>query len=196
MDFKLLEPRNLFVIHERLMQSPLDIPIPGDLPISPQLNKLVRVVYQVTAEALNITFMGTPLGRQPGWYEYVLEGILPGRQIRSTPGPVNSLTLVFAGFYNLANLPFLPGSPSVVIRRPETLFLGKWYRTMGSDPIPLVQLYGNPMINFSSAGGTGVLEALAFYNGDRGELRDVGAAHQAVLLQQLRSNPLLTGVTF
>jgi hypothetical protein len=121
---------------------------------------------------------------------------LPGRQIRSTPSAENSLNLVFAGFYNLENFPFWPGSPSLVIRRPETLFLAKWYRTIGQDPIPLVQLYGNPMINFSTPGGTGDPTALAFYNGDRGELRDVGAAHQAVLLQQLRSNPLLTGVTF
>jgi hypothetical protein len=199
MDLKSLEPRDVFVIHERLKQSPLSVPVPGNLPIEPQLNKLVREVYQIKAEIGDLTFDGKPLDHQPGWYEVLLEAIKPGKQFRGTPTGVNHIFAVYAGYFNLVNLPFLPGSPSFsgrLLAPPFGLFTGKWYSVYGTDPIPKVQLYANVKVAFTSVGGTGDPAALAFYNGYSGELRDIGVAHRSALFKELRSNPLLNHVTF
>jgi hypothetical protein len=118
-------------------------------------------------------FEGQPISGMPSTWQYIQEFVRPGRQITTHPTGERDFVLAYAGFKNIVQpLPrvgnLLPESwtRSYDIGTPPSPFV------FGSDPIPCVELYGNPRADFIMPGGEPPATAVGIYHqtGNRLEL--------------------------
>ena len=138
--------------------------------VGPTLHQVVRRVLQ-TCDEQDTFFKGKRLSGMPSPWQYLQHYLLPGTQITTRPTGQKRFVLVYAGFKNL-----LTPLPKIRDKLPESLTKEYDLGTpptpfaYGSDPIPRVQLYGNPNADFVMLGGKRPAVAVGIYSQTRNEL--------------------------
>jgi hypothetical protein len=158
-------PQPNYVIVEQIYQKRGLPSVPGTgSVIGPSLYQVVRRVLQVCDEQ-DVFFEGQRLSGMPSTWQYLQELLLPGKQITTRPTGQREFTLAYFGFKNIIQpLPQVGGLlPEAWTRRynlgtPPSPFI------FGHDPIPQIQLYGNPRAEFVMPGGQPPPTAVAIYH--------------------------------
>lgn len=178
-DPQVWEGTPFFLIKEQISSATLPIPsLGGKIPgIKPGMKKLQRMVWQRHAAA-DVHFMGKPLGRHVGLYEWALEQILPGRQITTKRTGKTNFVVRYYGYLNIATSP-------IEIMGKKKWEMG-WINVLGADPIKDVRLYGNTEIDFISHGGDDDPFAIVQYDGRTKKLTPIDPRNVADTLKKLR----------
>ena len=121
--------------------------------IGPALYQVFRRVLQV-CDVQDIFFDGNRLSGMPTTWQYLQHYLLPGTQITTRPTGQKQFFVAYAGFKNLLTpLPRIGGLLPESWTREYDLGTPPSPFVYGSDPIPRVQLYGNPNAQFVMFGG-------------------------------------------
>jgi len=132
--------------------------------IGPSMNQVFRRIMQI-CDVQDLYFDGTKLPGMPSTWQYIQEFIKPGKQITTRATGVKQFMLAYAGFKNmLTPLPkmgnLIPSSltKEYDLGTPITPFV------YGTDPIPSIQLYSNPRVQFVMQGGKPPPIAIGIYH--------------------------------
>ncbi|MBI3897493.1 MAG: hypothetical protein HY308_04250, partial [Gammaproteobacteria bacterium] len=131
--------------------------------ISPSHNQVFRKVMQV-CDYVDTYFEDQLVHGEPSVWQMIQEAVLPGTRLTARPTGEKGLSVPYMGFRN-----FIQPLPQLSDKLPKALT--KEYKfdpptpyTFGVDPIPSIQLYGNPNVElFYMVGGKSPATAAAVY---------------------------------
>lgn len=175
MDITICKLKPTFIVIEQV-HSKAGMPALGNT-IGPSLQQVFRRVVQV-CNVQDTYFRGQRLNAAPNIWQYVQEYLFPGQQITTQATDEKRFVLVYAGFKNI--LQPLPWTEKYNLGPPPIKVFA-----YGVDPIPNVQLYGNPGVEFVSTAGTEAPTAVAVYHQDRSALESPSARERDAVLSRL-----------
>lgn len=183
------KPQPTYVIIEQI-HSKAGLPSAAGGIIGPGLCQLYRRVIQV-CDVQDIFFDGKNILGTPSTWQYIQEFLQPGKHITTHPTGEKQFTKVYAGFKNL-----LTPLPKI-----GNLFPESWTKqydlgtppspfSYGRDPIPNIELYGNPRAEFVMIGGAPPPVAVGVYNQTRNQITNpTGSDRQRILNRLLQPKP-------
>jgi hypothetical protein len=180
---KLCTPQPTYVIVEQI-HSKGGIPQFGNT-VGPSMLQLYRRVIQ-TCDEQDMFFKGKRINGMPSTWQYIQEFLKPGKQITTRPTGVKEFVLAYAGFKNLLTpLPKIGGLVPASWTKEYDLGTPPVAFVYGTDPIPQVQLYGNPQAQFVMSGGKAPPIAVGLYHKGRNLLELPSPAERERVIKQL-----------
>lgn len=158
-----LNPRPTYLIIEQI-HAKSGLPSVTSL-VGVRLYAVFRRVARIY-DVQDIYVKGQRISGMPSDWQVILDAILPGQRITTKPTGETRIVLEYAGFKNIAKMNFealkktlqIPLDRDVDFGRAPAIF------TYGTDPIPTVELYGNPKAEFVMPGGNSIPVAIGIYD--------------------------------
>lgn len=180
---KLCTPQPTYIIIEQIHPKG-GIPQFGNT-VGPSMLQVYRRIAQ-TCDVQDMFFEGKRINGMPSTWQYVQEYLKPGRQITTSPTGVKEFVLTYAGFKNiLTPLPKIGGLIPASWTTERDLGVPPMAFVYGADPIPQVQLYGNPQVQFTMSGGKPPPIAVGLYHKGRNKLELPTPAERDRVIKQL-----------
>ena len=158
----------------------------------PSARKVTRHVAQ-TCDRQHTLYNGEIVDGMPTPWQYLMDA-LGLATLSYRPTGETSVVLMYAGFENLfrplpaeLKLGFVPDALGFLFEEHSLDGFGPFI--YGEDPIPEVRLFGDPSVQFYSAGGNEPPTAMAIYHGDTGRLEHVPPNQLEIMLRQLGITP-------
>ena len=184
----LCTPQPTYVIVEQIHPK-AGLPAFGNT-IGPGLYQVFRRVLQVCDEQ-DMFFDGRRITGMPLTWQYIQELLRPGNQITTRPTGQRQFVLVYVGYKNLLTpLPKLGSALPSAWTQEYDLGMPPTPFRYGSDPIPRIELHGNPRAQFVMPGGKPPAVAVGVFMQRSGllELPSVAQLNR-VLTRLLQSKP-------
>lgn len=181
MDITLCSPQPRFILVEQVYTKS-GMPSLGNT-IGPSVQQVFRRVIQVCG-VQEAYFEGSRIHGMPSAWQMIQEWVRPGQQITTQSTGEQKLMLAFAGFRNIVQP--LPTMAERDLGGPP---LGLY--VYGSDPVPTVQLYGNPKVDFVAVGGKGAPTAVGVYDQASAQLELPTVADRQLVIQRLLETRLI-----
>jgi hypothetical protein len=131
--------------------------------IGPTMYQVLRRVLQV-CDLQDFHFEGKRLDGNPSKWQYIREFLTPGKQITLHPTGKKELMVAYTGYRNiLTPLPKIGGLLPELLTKTYNFKPSLTPFIYGEDPIPRIQLYGNPSVTFEMPGGAPPATVIGVY---------------------------------